>query len=340
MDYSKLPTISSYDVTCAKNYGQTRGRDPEVLAKLFVETDLIKLEKEPSASSYEHGEAIGLRRIDCPWCGWKTTDRYSSGRMVTLPLKGGDTGVLIRRRFPCRCRMYEKLYSRWSGPRAMVPKAYQQFLLPSLEPSKFSRLLDPDQADVIKELQANPFKNFLFVGPPQTGKTVFTTALFSAALIDWAKRAWIKQSSTESVWRVVVMDYLQQELDYDRKRELKITDGDGNQSYVDPPEPIVSRRKVREAIAAGLVPRLFLEEIDKIPNLTRGRAANLFGIVNEVYEQGGQIVVNANKSVESLKILFGEDDGEALVRRFTHDRRTSKGMLYDFRSYPLKPQDD
>ena len=84
-------------MTCAKNYGQTRGWDPELLAKLFVETDFTKLEQEPSASSYEQGEAIGLRRIDCPWCGWKTTERYSSGRMVTLAIQGDDTGVMRRK---------------------------------------------------------------------------------------------------------------------------------------------------------------------------------------------------------------------------------------------------
>lgn len=31
MDSSKLPIVSAYDVTCAKNYDQPRGLDPELL---------------------------------------------------------------------------------------------------------------------------------------------------------------------------------------------------------------------------------------------------------------------------------------------------------------------
>jgi len=329
-DYSNLPVVGAYDVTCAKNYGQTKGIDPELLDKLYAETTFHRLQDAPMASNYGMGESIGLGKLTCPWCRWNDPKVPKASRMILIPMEGDHTGVQVRREYPCRCKFYEKMYTRWSGPNAMVPKDYQGFRLGRLAPNEHSRLSMETQKEIIKEINDNPLRNFLFIGPAGTSKTVFTTALFSLALYEWAEQAWRKQVSTEAVWRVVVHDYLKQELEYDRQRELKITDGDGNESYVEPKEPIVTRRKVRAAIAGGFVPRLFLEEIDAIPNVTRNRLSNLFGIINEVYEQGGQLVVNSNMKTAELIELFGDVKGGALMRRFKGDDQEGRGITFDF----------
>jgi hypothetical protein len=337
MDYSHLPIVDAYAVTCAKYYHQNKGIDPELLPKLFAEKNFRRLENPPMAANFDTAEAIGLGRIPCPWCKWNDPKRGKSSRKLLLAMEGNITGIQIRRDFPCRCHMYEKMYSRWSGPNAMVPKDYQRFRLGVLTASPLSRLSEDDQKAVIREINLDPCRNFLFVGPAGTSKTVFTTALFSHALHDWADLAWRRENSTEAVWRVVVGDYLKQEMEYERQRELKITDGDGNESYVKPKEPIVTRRKIREAVAAGLVPRLFLEEIDAIPNITKNRLSNLFGIINEVYEQGGQLVVNSNMKIDELLELFGPVKGEALLRRFQADGIDARGKTFDFyEGYELK----
>jgi hypothetical protein len=329
--YSDLPIIEEYDVTCARNYGQTAGIPAELLSKLLIETRFRMLDPEPGAESPEQGEAIGLRKIACPWCGWNPAAPNSgNGYTVLLAIEGIDTGVQILRSYPCRCKFYERLYSRWSGPNAMVPRAYRRFRLDGLIPSEKSILTLDDQADIIAEIQSYPAKNYLFIGPAKTGKTVFTTALFGWALMDWAKKTWNKPDAVDAVWRIVTADYLQQEHDYIRERERKVVEPDGTESYAKAKEPVVTRQKVKDAANAGLTPRLFLEEIDKIPDLTAFRSSNLFGLINEVYEQGGQLVVNSNKNVEALKKLFGPDNGEALLRRFTNDDDSRLGQTLDF----------
>src|ERR1035438_20355 len=103
MDYSDLPLIEEYDVTCARNYGQSQWIDPALREKLLAETSWRFLEPTPGASSPEQSEAIGLRKIDCPWCGWKPTDLYAGnkGRRIPLAIEGKTTGAQIRRNFPC-----------------------------------------------------------------------------------------------------------------------------------------------------------------------------------------------------------------------------------------------
>jgi len=319
-------------VTCARNSFQSEWIEAGLKEKLIRETSYHFLEEAPRADSIEHGEAIGLRRIDCPWCGWKMTDPYSgkNDRMIVLPIEGDTTGVQIRRHEFCRCRLYEKFYTRWSGPTGMVPVAYRKFQLNKIAPSELSLLRMQDQEDTIALLKMNPGRSCLLVGPAQTSKTVYTTGLFSWALKNWTEAVWGMAEAPEAVWRITAKEYLKQEHNYEISRERRIVDADGNVTYAKPQEPLVTRDKVKDAVAAGFVPRLFLEEIDKVPDMTAFRSSNLFGLVNEVIEQAGKVVVNSNKTVAGLKAFFGEDNGEPLIRRFTGSGDESKGFFLDF----------
>jgi DNA replication protein DnaC len=51
---------------------------------------------------------------------------------------------------------------------------------------------------------------------------------------------------------------------------------------------------------------LFLEEIDKV-KLTDSRVGNLFEVVDALYENMGQLVINSNLTPEEFQSQFGSE---------------------------------
>jgi len=330
MDHTGLPHVTGRTHFAITALGETYGLEPDVLEKLKVETSYRRLEAPPSVTSHAMILEIGSRKINCPFCDWETTEG-NYRREIPLVYEGVTTGLRVVRNHICKCWAYERFVGRWSGKKSMVPVGYRQFRLGALEPSDRS-ILDPSmQARIIFELQENPFRSYLFSGPAGTGKTVWSTALFSKALYDWAIHTWDRDITTEAVWRVNVADYFQQEHDYMWQTQ-RVSTNMGDERLEPAKEPVVNKRKIRAARKAGLVPRIFLEEIDKTPRLTPQRSSDLFGLINECYEQEGQIVVNTNKTSAQLIEHLGSDNGEAIVRRITRERDEHPGKYYDLYS--------
>ena len=98
---------------------------------------------------------------------------------------------------------------------------------------------------------------------------------------------------------------------------------------VDGPEPTVSVRKVKEAVRWGWVPRLFIEEVEKLGNLTKDRAKHLWEVIAAVYDNNGQLVVTSNQSRQQFELEFGPD----IYRRMAND---GQGKIMDFFEYSKK----
>jgi DNA replication protein DnaC len=71
-------------------------------------------------------------------------------------------------------------------------------------------------------------------------------------------------------------------------------------------EPEITRKKIRKAEAAGLKPRLFLEEIDKTKS-TKFKLDSLFEVIDGIYENKGQLVISSNLTLSEFTETFGPE---------------------------------
>lgn len=83
-----------------------------------------------------------------------------------------------------------------------------------------------------------------------------------------------------------------------------------------PIEPRVNRNKIIRATKAGYRPCLFLEEIDKV-RYSAFKVNALFEVIDAIYENNGQLVLNTNLPLGKFAIVFGDESGPALARRIT-----------------------
>lgn len=72
------------------------------------------------------------------------------------------------------------------------------------------------------------------------------------------------------------------------------------------PEPAVTTRRIRDFAHKHQKVHLFLEEIDKV-ELTKARRDILFEIVNAVYDEEGQLVINTNLTKEEFADVYGAE---------------------------------
>jgi hypothetical protein len=291
------------------------GLEPAVREQILSETEWTEIER-PALLSDEQIEAVGSGKLKCPKCGG--TKEYAVLR------RGETTGLITRWRIECNCRDFKRFFTRWN---AMIPLAYRKFRLNSLQPSPRSNAALELQAYVIGQLKANPDRSCLFVGPPATGKTVYSTCLFERALKRWAMTS--EPGIPESCWYISAFDLLQQAHDYAIQRETISADTDDIHDVREAREPLVTVGKIRKAVKAGLKPRLYIEELDKIPTVTEFRGSIIFELIKEIDAQAGQIVITANKSADDLARMYAIRDGNALVRRFTKGNATGDGMTFD-----------
>jgi hypothetical protein len=187
-----------------------------------------------------------------------------------------------------------------------VPPKYRRFLLRMLVP--FEEIADKvpieRQQKIIDALRAEPTAGWAFFGPPGTGKTVMTAALYTEQV--WKETVLAPQYDLRArkffpVWRISTKRLLDEHTDWSMHRNDPEPEfGTGT------PPPTVTVDKIAYVREHGRTPRLFLEEIDKVRE-TEARRANLFEIVNAIYDYEGQLVVSSNYTPKEYAEKFGDD---------------------------------
>jgi hypothetical protein len=187
----------------------------------------------------------------------------------------------------------------------LVPKHDQHVFLETLEPSTKSNLSLERQAEVIERIRAEPDASYAFFGPAGTSKTTFSVALLEDALFCNPTACEEGLGDRQYIWRTSAKSLADEHHAFTTGKQV-------NGRYV--PEPTVTRRKIVKRSQNGHVPRLFLEEIDKVV-YTEFRANMLFELVDSIYETKGQLVFASNLSLAEFVALFPPSVGEPIARR-------------------------
>jgi hypothetical protein len=331
---NKVVTLSSQDLVRIRFYGwDSEHYSPETYAMLRTEKQ-FKPEAPLPLLSREEGRAVALGERPCPVCRWDRNPNTIVSRETPQLHRGVETGVEVNLLVACSCRLFELLYDRWSGRRAMVQERYQQVRLSTLKPDAKVMLEMPHQRHLIAHLREHPNDSYLFCGETGTGKTTYQTALFGHALANWARWAYTRGGFTEGVWRIGTSTLLKQHMDWNRRLETVNRNDDGGEAMAGPALPLVRREDILAARKSGFRPSLFLDEIDKT-TLTTPQKTVLFDIIDAIYECNGQLVVCANSGMQDLETILGKRMGAATIRRITSATESGIGIptaghVFDF----------
>jgi hypothetical protein len=242
----------------------------------------------------DHQEAVASKHLPCPLCHG-TDDVY-------LLHRGADTGLEISLPVSCPCRIVRSISWLWGD----VPQLYRTVSLRGLAPSTESILPRARQQEIIKQLQAQPDDSYFLYGPPKTGKTHMSFALYRRAVSVWAfADAHIRQC-TQSCWRVRTSTLLDQHIAWSTRNV------DDESSTVRP--PTVATWKIQAAVKHGYRPALFLDEIDKFKP-SDYKFNILIQLVDAIYEADGQVVATSNKGIADLIDKWGADEAGTILRR-------------------------
>jgi|SRR5271166_2155995 len=185
-----------------------------------------------------------------------------------------------------------------------VPPAYRKFFLRTLQPKEGLSVSVERQREIIDFIRINPDQGFALFGPPQGGKTVLTSALYTEALWNETVKAPhynLKQTKYFPIWRLSTKKMLDEHTDWSMHRNDPEPEfGTGI------PYPTVTVEKIAYVREQQRTPRLFLEEVDKVKE-TDARRANLFEILNAIHDHEGILVVNSNYSMSEFADEFGDD---------------------------------
>jgi DNA polymerase III delta prime subunit len=210
-----------------------------------------------------------------------------------------------------------------------VAPHFQFANLDSLKPSSESILSLDKQAGVIAYMKTHPSQGYAFAGPAGTGKTTFSVALYREAIdtewvrfqdyspeLEWtARHKWHRRYGQGPVWRIAAKTLM----DEFHARAMSREDESGKPA----PEPTVTRKRILEMRAHGFRPSLCLEEIDKI-HWSEFKNNALFEVIDGLYENDGQLVLNTNLRMNEFFAQFG-GVAEPLARRIG-----SMCKVYDF----------
>jgi len=162
---------------------------------------------------------------------------------------------------------------------------------------------------------------YLLTGRAGTGKTTLLTGMYHRALEDWCIQAFENEKfqGIECVWKINANTLAKQQRDWTMRDE-------GRDAETGEPAilPTVTKNKVLEAVRKGLVPRLFLDEFDKIKLDSAFQLNEFSDIIDAIQSNGGQVVACTNHTILALKYAFGNQHGEAIIRRLVGPRMNEK----------------
>lgn len=264
------------------------------------------LREELGTDGYEWFVANAMPRLAaCPYCQGSGSVTVPNDVLNDTWAKEGKTTSFTKTE---ACRMCYEYITRFTVFVKIwvktVPPAYRKFLLRTLQPAEGLSVSVERQRQLFDYLRANPDQGYAFFGPPQAGKTVMTTALYTEAL--WnetvkAPRYDIKAMKYFPIWRISSKRMLDEHTDWTMHRNDPEPDFGTGVKY-----PTVTVEKIAYVRQHGRTPRLFLEEFDKVKE-TDARRYNLFEILNAIHDYAGVLVVNSNFGIEELAQQFGDD---------------------------------
>jgi ATPase family associated with various cellular activities (AAA) len=258
---------------------------------------------------------IGTDKKKCSIC--------DGAKRVGMNFRGVRTGILTTMPCPCPCIAYRNFFFRWEDP-LIVPSNFREITLEGIDEyrSRFRTFLKYGTYSMLmKTVSEYPHACYLLAGPGGTGKTTLMTALYQAALANWAKQSYERNLPVEAVWKVSALQLSQQFRDW-ALRDMNSEDREGRPV----PRPIVTEDKVRAALNAGYQPCLFIEELDKY-NHTGFQNNGFLNAIDMIQSNHGQVVATSNLSEFQLRSALGEQYGKPVVRRFTDK---PLGTLLDF----------
>jgi len=256
-------------------------------------------------------DAIARGKKRCPAC--LGVGRYD----ITERGKTEATHNILRVERPyCRCRGWKYLRSLVAKE---LPPLYEYVNLWTLQPDFQNMLSKAAQAEELKYVRDNPDGSFLIFGPPGTGKSTISCALFRHAYqrdmdFFWKDGATLPYNKTRWIWRANFDALLQ---------EHNTTIFDTKNA----PEPYVTPKKIIDAKEAGHTPFLIVEEVDKT-KLTEHRVKYLFQLLDAMINCQGQLIITSNLQFSEFIEAISKDEetestGETIARRLiqrTHVR--------------------
>ena len=189
----------------------------------------------------------------------------------------------------------------------LIPMKYRGITPSKLEANPKSHLPLAEQTKLYAEINAKPLEGWAFFAPAGFSKTTCSWAIFKHALLANLKRAvitgqeeYVRPGPTRRirlftpcyVWHVSVPEWLERI----------------QASWDDPmvEKPALTAEKIEKDRRAGFVPRVFLEEIDKIKEGSEWATGKLFNLLNEIDKHKGQLVLDSNLSKQQFLARFGE----------------------------------
>ena len=141
-----------------------------------------------------------------------------------------------------------------------------------------------DLPRLVDDISARKHQGWVLLGPTGCSKSTYVASvLYEVETSDFITMAWDDLAPRSFVHRVRVGDWLQEMHEW-QTRSFGST----------VKKPSVTPEKIAKSLQkAGLVPVLWLEELDKVA-MTPARADSLFRLVDAVYELEGTIIVTAN----------------------------------------------
>jgi len=244
------------------------------------------------------------RMAACPYCQGKGSVTSPNDLLNEGWEKLGKSANFTKQEVCWYCYAYVEKLTTFCRLRRKIPPVYQNSFLRTLTPYSKSLVPIERQREVIEYIRNHPEEGYCFVGPPNCGKTVMTTALYMEML--WKETVQapnhdMKASKFFPVWFLSTKQMLDEHTNWDmHKNDPEPEFGLGT------PYPTVTVEKIAYVRDHKRTPRLFLEEIDKVKE-TDARRANLFAVINAIHNYKGQLIVNTNFRTTQFEEVFGDD---------------------------------